>query len=530
MVAVIMKKNLYYFLLFSILIGIFFPSNVWAHASLVEATPPANSQLAEAPKSISLTFNERLESNLYYLRVYNENGEKVTDNKANMSKDQRTISLAIPNLKTGVYSVNYKVISADGHPVGETYIITIGDAHIAGDSPDKLTKQDQLGNIPFYIVRMVYFLGILLTAGWLFWGRASGVNSSSAKKAYRKWSLYLRIFLLAIILGYGFYQFNSLLSGLGLDELKDLLFGTSFGLAWMMMLVLSIIGFWVLHRSRVVDGLWIILLLGGEAITGHAITYQPIWYTTTLDLVHLVAASIWVSGVIMLVVFWKNHPEFAKKFLPRFSTYALISITVLVITGSLLTLVFLPDLTLLWKTLWGKLLLLKILGVLFVVLTGYLLRKTWKNKNESSLRKRLSWDFGLMVAIVLLAAILTTVSPLPQNEPITWNETKDNMSIHVNIGPGNPGVTNKFKVVINMENGKIDREHVLLKLKPLEKDIAAIEVPIKFVKKDGDKVVFTAKGPFLSLPGKWSTELRVRDQDDNATVFTDTFTIYPIKR
>ena len=237
-----------------------------------------------------------------------------------------------------------------------------------------------------------------------------------------------------------------------------------------------------------------------------------------------------VAGLILIIAFWKNHREFVKSFLPLFSKYALISITALVITGSILTYIFIPDLTLLWKTLWGKVLLLKVAGVLLVVLTGYLLRKILRNKNKHSLKNHLEWDFGYMFGIVLLASILTTVSPIPGNDPISWEETKGNISIQVDIGPGNPGVTNTFKVAIDIQGEKLDRKHVSLKLKPVDKDIAAIDVPIDFVKKEDGIAIFTAKGPFLSLPGKWKAELRVRDQEDNEKVFTDTFTLYPTKR
>lgn len=529
--ATAMKKKVgYIFILIALLIGAFYPSNVWAHASLVEATPAPNSHLEKSPESISLTFNERLESDLYYLRVYDENGNEVTDTKAKMTDNLHGLSLKLPELETGVYSINYKVISADGHPIEETYIITIGDAHIAGGNANQVSANGhQHGDTPFFILRLFYLLSILSITGWLFWGMASRIRSSSAKDAYRKGSKYLRIFLLVMIIGYGLVEFYSLLSGLGINELKSLLFGTTFGLAWVVMLGLSIIGFWILHRSKIIDSIWIMLFLLGEAITGHAITFQPAWFSTLLDLVHLAAAAIWISGLILIISLWKNHREFVKDFLPRFSKYALISITVLVITGSLLTYIFIPDLTLLWKTLWGRVLLLKFAGVLLVILMGYLLRKKLRNNNMNSLKKQLEWDFSLMFGIVLLAAILTTVSPLPGNEPILWEETKGNTSIQVNIGPGNPGVTNTFKVAIDMEGEKIDRKHVSLKLKPLEKDIAAIEVPIDFVKKEGDTATFTAKGPFLSLPGKWKTELRVRDEEDNEKVFTDTFTVYPVK-
>ncbi len=61
-----------------ILCSIFFiltiPQGVFAHALLEKATPAPDSQLKFPPKEIVLVFNERLEKELYSIKVFNEDG------------------------------------------------------------------------------------------------------------------------------------------------------------------------------------------------------------------------------------------------------------------------------------------------------------------------------------------------------------------------------------------------------------------------------------------------------------------------
>src|SRR5699024_2826992 len=103
----------------------------------------------------------------------------------------------------------------------------------------------------------------------------------------------------------------------------------------------------------------VVLLLGAEAVNGHAVAYHPIVLTISFDLIHLMAASIWSGGLLYLVYYWKNHREHIKQFLPVFSKAALISMIVLIITGTLNTFLFLPAIGDVLVTLWGKMLIVK---------------------------------------------------------------------------------------------------------------------------------------------------------------------------
>src|SRR5690606_35417606 len=98
-----------------------------AHAILVKAVPEPNTSVAELPEQIVLSFNERLESELFYIRMYDENGRLAVNEKAVISEDQKTVSLKVPDLGEGRFTVSYHVISADGHPVEGAYVLVAGE-------------------------------------------------------------------------------------------------------------------------------------------------------------------------------------------------------------------------------------------------------------------------------------------------------------------------------------------------------------------------------------------------------------------
>ncbi|WP_404451002.1 copper resistance protein CopC/CopD [Virgibacillus necropolis] len=451
----IKKRTVHIAILLLLFLSIMLPSTASAHTSLVEAKPAPDSQLKKSPKNITLTFSSKIEPDLSSITVYNQGGEQVKGTTENVSDDQKSLLLQLPELKTGEYKVSYQIVSTDGHPVEGTYnfTLTVPEPEKNKEVPmteldqdekehQKITVKDKDMQTPkqvsngetqhdhstsTYLIRLLYYFSILALAGWVFWGIASSILTSSAKASYIKGSMVLRFFLFIMLLGYGYLQFNSLITGI--NDLQSLLFQTAFGFAWLLMFVTSMLGFLILHRSRIIDGLWISLLLIGEVIAGHAITYEPLFITSILDMAHLIAASIWIGGLFLIIVFWKHHRNFIIGFLPRFSKYALISILTLSVTGSLMAIIFLPNLSILWETLWGKVLLLKILAVLLVIIIGSIVRKALKNKQNTKLKHLIEWDFALMIGIVLLVGILTFVSPTQEFSTINQDRISFAMSI-----------------------------------------------------------------------------------------------------
>lgn len=522
------------------------PGRVSAHAVLTKAVPEANSQLNTAPERIELTFNERLEAELYYIKVFDEIGREISDRKATLSGDQKAMQLELPKLSNGRYTVTYHVISADGHPVEGTYVLSIGPgsegALIA--SPESLHAGHSLSadmsvyDILKYISRIAYFFGLLAVAGWVFWGIAAGLNQSAAVSGYYRNGLLSvqRTHFLALI-AFVYFHYQDLLGDQGFGELIGLFTGTWVGRSWLIAFVLSLVGFAMLGRSKAGDAVWIVLLLAAKSVNGHAMGYEPRVLTVSLDFIHLLGAAVWVGGLLLIVPAWKKNRTWIDSFLPVFSRYALISIVVLTLSGTATTLLYLPGLNYLLYSQWGKLLIAKVVFVVLVILMAAGIRMAMKGRKEKDLRDMVRMDFGAMSIIVVLVGLLTFISPVPPNEPLYWHQMGEKVHATVQITPKVPG-DNRFQVDVWLPKELDKPKRVQLKLHNLDNpDIAPIEVPLAEHVNDQEDAGFTAdetygqfsykaEGPYLPFAGLWKLEFRLLDKNDDETVYTEQTRLY----
>jgi methionine-rich copper-binding protein CopC len=97
-----------------------------AHALLAKSEPARKAVLGHPPSEVRLWFNERLEPAFSSLRVLDAAGQPVTDERAQVTKDNlKRMTLALPPLQPGTYSVHYQVLSVDGHTVKASYQFTV---------------------------------------------------------------------------------------------------------------------------------------------------------------------------------------------------------------------------------------------------------------------------------------------------------------------------------------------------------------------------------------------------------------------
>ncbi len=506
------------------------PQAGFAHASLVDANPTPDSQLSSSPEEIQLTFSERLEDQLYSIVVYDSDSRSVTERKASMSKNHKEIFLDLPDLEEGVYTVTYKVISADGHPVRDSYVFTIGSiASEAGGitSPHGISHQQHSG-MSEWTVRIVYYITLLAMTGFVSWGVLYRFKSEQTRQQFLHWSSLLQKFFLVLILGLAFIQCTSLLNGSSMKEFLPLILKTSVGISHLSMLCLSLLGFLLLHRSKWLDGLWVILLFTAKSINGHAFAFETPILTAALNVIHLLAAALWVGGLFIIILLWRKEREEISFFLLRFSPVAMTSILVLVVSGTISTILILAKLSYLFDTWWGKLLILKVTLVLLVIVVGALIRFFLKKRKSLHVNRLVKIDFSFMLAIIVIVGIFTTLSPLPPNEPFYWHEM-GNIHMTTTISPNSPGVTNTFNVDVWV--GKEEHQPKYVKLFLTYKDnvdIAPIEVPLFSAEltnlgSSGFTVLkqygFTAQGPYLPFSGTWNVEVRIMDAEDNETVY-----------
>jgi copper transport protein len=193
------------------------PTQASAHAILTHASPDYNSELEQSPQEISLSFNERLQKDLYRIEVINTKGEAICCEKATLNKDQNQIQLKLPELIQGYYTVTYVVISNDGHPIQASYVFSIGqpqapppDAALPGTSLH--SGHSASGPEGFWAYRIFYYFALLLMSGWILW-RPWIPMESTGVLSYKRIGHYLQLFHLITLVGLIIYQFSSFLLG-----------------------------------------------------------------------------------------------------------------------------------------------------------------------------------------------------------------------------------------------------------------------------------------------------------------------------
>lgn len=102
------------------------PTSGWAHAYLVKSSPARRAVLSSSPARVVLWFNERLEAQFSQLSVRNHEGGQVDGGDIQVGPDDpKKLSVGIPTLPAGTYTVKFRVLSVDGHIVEAEFPFTV---------------------------------------------------------------------------------------------------------------------------------------------------------------------------------------------------------------------------------------------------------------------------------------------------------------------------------------------------------------------------------------------------------------------
>jgi len=104
----------------------FAATDTWAHAFLVRSSPAARATLARPPERVQLWFNERLEPAYSRASVWDRSGQQVdaADGAVDVAEPTR-LTVGVPALKPGSYTVKFRVLSVDGHLVESQFPFTV---------------------------------------------------------------------------------------------------------------------------------------------------------------------------------------------------------------------------------------------------------------------------------------------------------------------------------------------------------------------------------------------------------------------
>ena len=172
-----------------------------------------------------------------------------------------------------------------------------------------------------------------------------------------------------------------------------------------------------------------VLIVPGAA--GHAAQTSPRGLTLTFDWLHLASGSVWLGGLLGLLVLWFSLPGDTRVAalsvsVPRFSAVAFGSVLVLAGSGLGEALNHLPTVDALWRTGYGQAILVKtgLFAGALLIASGNLLRSrprlaAARTRPELGapaarlLRGLVSGETFLVTGVVFAAAVLSSLAPPP---------------------------------------------------------------------------------------------------------------------
>ncbi|HIC7208226.1 copper homeostasis periplasmic binding protein CopC [Burkholderia stabilis] len=97
-----------------------------AHGKLESAAPASGSKIDTAPDTLRLTFNEDLEPAFSSVKVSDASGNAVTHEKAKVdTSNPRVMTIALPKLAAGAYTVQWAAMTADAHRTKGAYTFKV---------------------------------------------------------------------------------------------------------------------------------------------------------------------------------------------------------------------------------------------------------------------------------------------------------------------------------------------------------------------------------------------------------------------
>jgi copper transport protein len=374
----------------SVLFVAFMATAASAHAVLLQTTPTSGQILSQAPKTISLRYNEPVEANLGSVRLYDTSGRRI-DTSGPSKPSPEEVKVAVrTKLGPGAYVVTWRVISADSHPVQGSFTFQVGTAANATSSSvqalaDNLLRKDkgsQVVGIVYGVARWLVFVGVALLVGvvgfvLLVW---SGALASRRTRllAWSGWWI-LTLATVASFLLEGPYGAGLGFSALWKPSVLDDVLGTHFGHVLVARVALLAIAAFLLRKlverrtpspTRALSlGLAVVGagVLLSVSLAGHADVGDFVPLALIADWVHLLTMSLWLGGLVVLalVVLAGSDLEVAGRVVPRFSQLALFCVWALILSGSYQTWRQVGGWQALRQTDFGQLLSIKLL--IFVV-------------------------------------------------------------------------------------------------------------------------------------------------------------------
>lgn len=365
-----------------------------AHAVLESTDPASGAVLAQSPRRVLLQFSEEVTLLPNGVQVYDPELDEVDrGSTGHLTGEPNVVGVRLkPDLPAGTYTVTYRVISADSHPVSGGFRFSVGHPSAAGAPAPAVSSGGGAGAGLMAAARWVGYAGAVLAVGAalvLLWLWPAGRSDRRARSL--TWSGFMLLTLGAAgqFLIQGPYATGADLTEFANPALLSETISTRFGQAMLVRMgLLVLLAGWlsdVFDRGSVssrrgagasgaVLGIGVLLTM---SLSGHAATADRVALSVAADLTHLIAMVLWLGGLALLTVCLLSRQRSAElaAALPGFSRLAMGCVTALVITGGYQAWRDVRYLPAFADTSFGLLLVAKMVVFLLLVALGDLARR-----------------------------------------------------------------------------------------------------------------------------------------------------------
>jgi copper transport protein len=474
-----------------------------AHAIVRETQPAADATVPEAPTAVVMRFNEPVELAFGAVRVYDTNGRRVDRGSPRHVGGGQGVQVELAgDVPDGTYTVSWRVVSSDGHPIEEAFVFHVGapGARPQGiaDTLGEASHRGPLG-VAAGIVRWLTFAALLVLGGAVAFDLAVASVARS------------RLFLVACATAMATTASSFVLHGavaggttlgdaLSLDVLGDVA-GTRFGRVSLVRLALLMV-LVVMPRlgvGRVVGAVFVLAVLATPGLASHAGTTSPVVANVAADTLHTAAAAAWLGGLVMLV---RTRP-LGDETVSRFSRLATVSVAVLVVTGAFRSVVEVGGPSNLDEP-YGTLLIAKVATFVPMLALGWLNRARFRRR-LGSLRRAATAEIALGAVVLAVTAALVNAAPA-RVAAAAGGRFEAHVAIgadlvHVVVEPGRVGDN-----VVELTFGKPGVEEVRVLFRMAARDIGPLVAEAHRLGPGR----FAVHGRHLSVGGRWELEVVAR--------------------
>jgi copper transport protein len=463
------------------------PPVAHGHAELEGTSPGAGAVLQRAPALVVLHFGEPVEGKFGAVRVLDGAGRRADDGNMVRPAGRRTdLGVGLkPDLPKGSYTAAYRVVSLDGHVVSGSFTFRVGrrSGSAAAGPVRSMPNAPHAGPVTeaaFGVARGANYLATALVVGLLAFlpaawlpaldsvgaGGPSWVNASETFSRRAGWLLWggITIGIVAGLAGIVLEgadaagtSFWSALRGNAVHEVTK----TRFGAYWSFRVVdwctlaavVALAGReavvpqlrraalgagglairMVSPRLLLTVGLPAAVLVLVPALAGHAFDQGPSAILLPLDVLHVLAMSVWLGGLATLLLAVvaaargleaSDGNRLLAAAVARFSDIALLAVAMLVLSGVVQAAIHIGSLHALLHTGYGRAVVAKVALTLVLLGLGALnhehtvpaLRRLARGEEAEGspsrlLRRAMAAEIALVVSVIAVTSALVSYMP-----------------------------------------------------------------------------------------------------------------------